>query len=429
MDPKTSDAILARLTRLHPKKIDLTLGRTLGLLEKLGRPQDKLPPVIHVGGTNGKGSTVAFLRAILQAAGYKVHAFTSPHLVRFNERIRLANNIIDENQLTRILGYCEMVNDGEPITFFEITTAAAFKAFAETPADVVLLEVGLGGWYDSTNVVDHPALTVITPVSLDHMQFLGPDIPTIAFDKAHIMKPGVPCVLGEQTAEAVKAIQGYADTLGVKTVKHGVEWSVNEVSDGIRVRHKSKIRQFPHPALLGPHQIHNAGLAVTCTEYLKTFNIPSAAIAEGLKRAEWPARLQKLKGGPIFSILPEGCEVWLDGGHNASAGQALAAVARNWRDRPLHLIFATMKSRDPAEFLRPLAPYTTAVQTLTIPGEEGSHSAEDAAASARTVHIRATAVPDLEAAAANIAKDVKGPARILICGSLYLAGSVLAQHG
>jgi dihydrofolate synthase / folylpolyglutamate synthase len=428
-DPKGSDVILKRLLTLHPKKIDLTLGRTLDLLDRLDRPQDRLPPVIHVAGTNGKGSTIAFLRAILEAAGYRVHAYTSPHLVRFNERIRLAGAIIDEDLLTRHLGYCEKINEGRPITYFEITTAAAFHAFAETPGDVLLLETGLGGRFDSTNVVDRPALTVITPVSMDHVDFLGPDLASIAAEKAAIQKPDVPSVIGAQPSEAARVIQAYADSVNAPLARHDMEWSAQGVADGVRMRFGSKIREFPTPALPGAHQTHNAGLAIACTEFLKDFKITNAAIAQGMQRVEWPGRLQRLHEGPLVSTLPADCEVWLDGGHNPAAAQALAAMARDWRDRPLHLILGMLNSKDGAGFLRPLAPLVATAQTVAVPGEAATVSPEDAAREANALHIKATAAPSLEAAAQNLSDIIVGPARVLICGSLYLAGAVLTQNG
>jgi dihydrofolate synthase / folylpolyglutamate synthase len=428
-DPKGSDVILTRLMALHPKKIDLSLGRTLDLLDRLDRPQNRLPPVIHVAGTNGKGSTIAFLRAIMEAAGYRVHAYTSPHLVRFNERIRLAGNIIDETLLARHLGYCEKINEGRPITYFEITTAAAFNAFAETPGDVLLLETGLGGRFDSTNVVDHPALTVITPISIDHTAFLGPDLASIAAEKAAIQKPGIRSVIGAQPREAAQVIEDYANSVGAPLARHDIEWGAQGAEDGVRVRFGSKIRKFPPPGLLGAHQIHNAGLAIVCTEFLKDFKITNAAIAEGVRRVEWPGRLQRLRGGPLVFCLPADCEVWLDGGHNAAAGEALAAMIRDWDDRPLHMILGMLTSKDDKEFLRPLAPLITSMQTVSIPGEAASISAEDAAKGARALYIKATAAPNLEAAAHNLSQNINGPARVLICGSLYLAGVVLTQNG
>ncbi|MDD9926228.1 MAG: bifunctional folylpolyglutamate synthase/dihydrofolate synthase [Rhodospirillaceae bacterium] len=427
-DPRSSDAILARLMALHPKKIDLTLGRTVDLLDKLGRPQDRLPPVVHVAGTNGKGSLIAFMRAILEAAGYRVHCYTSPHLVRFNERIRLAGELIPETQLSQLLGYCEIVNEGRPITFFEITTAAAFRAFAETPADILLLECGLGGRYDSTNVVDRPALTAITPVSMDHMQFLGETLAEIAGEKAAIQKAGVPSIIGEQPADAAEVIAQYAAAAGAPLHRYGAEWGVSGGSDGLRVRSGATIRQFPAPSLQGAHQLHNAGMAIACLEKLDGFDIGNAAIAEGLTNATWPGRLQRLRQGPLVELLPRGWELWLDGGHNAAAGEVLAAAARDWEDKPLDLIFGMLNTKDLSAFLRPVAPAIRACASVAIPGEEASLSAEEAAQDARALLLRARPSEDVAAAIRNLVNDAERPGRILICGSLYLAGVILAQN-
>jgi dihydrofolate synthase/folylpolyglutamate synthase len=413
---------------LHPKKIDLSLGRTLDLLDRLGRPQEKLPPVIHVAGTNGKGSLIAFLRAILEAAGNRVHTYTSPHLVRFNERIRLAGEIIPETYLSQLLGYCEIVNEGRPITFFEITTAAAFRAFAEKPADILLLETGLGGRYDSTNVVDRPVLTAITPISMDHVQFLGSTLTAIAGEKAAIQKPGVPSVIGEQPPEAAAVIERQAAEIGAPISRHRAEWGVSGGAEGIRVRFGSKIRQFPAPTLFGAHQFHNAGMAVACTEHLTGFGITNAAIAEGVTRAVWPGRLQRLTRGPLVDLLPSGWELWLDGGHNAAAGAVLAETARGWDDRPLDLVFGVLNSKDLQAFLTPVAPSVRAARSVSIPGEEASLTADQAAEGARAAHLRALPARDVEAAIVSLLEDGGAPSRILICGSLYLAGAILARN-
>jgi len=413
---------------LHPKKIDLSLGRTVDLLERLGRPQDRLPPVVHVAGTNGKGSLIAFLRAILEAAGYRVHCYTSPHLVRFNERIRLAGEIIPETQLSQLLGYCEIVNEGRSITYFEITTGAAFRAFADTPADILLLETGLGGRFDSTNVVDRPALTAITPVSMDHTQFLGETLAEIAGEKAAIQKPGVPSVIGEQPAVVADVIEAWAAEAGSPLHRYGAEWGVSGGSEGLRVRSGAAIRQFPAPALFGPHQLHNAGMAVACVEKLDGFAIGNAAIAAGLTQAVWPGRLQRLTRGPLVELLPPGWELWLDGGHNAAAGAVLATVARDWTDRPLDLVFGMLNTKDLRAFLHPVAPLVRATASVAIPGEDASLSAVEAAQAARALLLRAAPSDDVSAALRTLIEDAVEPGRILICGSLYLAGTILAQN-
>ncbi|NKB55768.1 MAG: bifunctional folylpolyglutamate synthase/dihydrofolate synthase [Alphaproteobacteria bacterium] len=428
MDPRSSDAILARLMSLHPKKIDLSLGRTLDLLERLGRPQDRLPPVVHVAGTNGKGSLIAFLRAILEAAGKRVHTYTSPHLVRFNERIRLAGELIPEEHLSQLLGYCEILNEGRPITFFEITTAAAFRAFAEKPADILLLETGLGGRFDSTNVVDRPALTAITPISIDHVQFLGPTLTDIAGEKAAIQKPNVPSVIGEQPPEAAVVIEKQAAEVGAPLFRLGADWGVSGGVDGIRYRSGPTIRQFPVPALLGAHQYHNAAMAIACTEKLEGFGITNAAIAKGLTQVVWPGRLQRLLSGPLVDLLPPGWELWLDGGHNAAAGKVLAEVAREWVNRPLDLVFGVLNTKDLRALLAPVARSVRASRSISIPGEEASLSAEEAAQGARAARLRAQPAADLVDAVQGLVTAADEPGRILICGSLYLAGVVLAQN-
>ncbi len=423
---RESDAILNRLMDLHPKIIDLSLDRTLDLLDRLGRPQDHLPPVIHVAGTNGKGSTIAYLRAILEAAGLRVHVYTSPHLVRFAERIRLAGEIIAEDSLQALLSECELVNGGQPITFFEITTCAALKAFADTPADVLLLEVGLGGRLDSTNVVDEPACTVITPVSLDHIQFLGDTIANIAGEKAGIQKNGRPCVMAPQLPEAESVIRAHAVEVGADLFPASPLASDDPVLK---------------PGLPGEHQYINAGTAIRTIEILREqgFDISDSAIASGLQRVEWPGRMQRLKQGPVLSQIAmaglSSWEVWLDGGHNPAAGQVIAEMAKqNWGCAPLHLICGMLNTKDPSGFFTPMTGHVTSISTLSIPGEENSLSAEDLAEFTSTVGITARPAQTLQEAVDGIiaasaeSTSQSQTSRILICGSLYLAGRVLAYH-
>jgi len=424
-----SDAILERLLRLHPKKIDLSLGRVLGLLDRLGRPQDKLPPVIHVAGTNGKGSSIAFMRAMLEAAGYRVHVYTSPHLVRFNERIRLAGKLISETALADVLEECEAANGGTPITYFEITTAAAFKAFAETPADIVLLEVGLGGRYDATTVVDRPALTAITPVSMDHMQFLGDTLAEIAGEKAAIQKRGVVSVVGAQSGDAARVIEAAATACGAPLYRAGAEWQAAGDAGGMTFESPRGRRTYPLPGLAGPHQVGNAGLAIACLERLEGFAVDDAAVARGLQSVDWPARMQHLTAGRLAESLPAGWELWLDGGHNAAGGEAIAAAVADWTDRPLHLVFGMLRTHEAADFLRPLATRADTLHALAIPGEEASLTAEEAAAAARSVGIPAQPAAGIEDALRRIAGHTEATGRVLICGSLYLAGHVLAENG
>jgi dihydrofolate synthase/folylpolyglutamate synthase len=422
-----SDRVLVRLTQLHPKKIDLSLARIERLLTALGNPQDELPPAVHVAGTNGKGSTVATLRACLEASGYRVHAYTSPHLVRFHERIRLAGRLIDEDLLLGLLEECERVNRGAPITFFEITTAAAFLAFARTPADVVLLETGLGGRLDTTNVLRRPAATAITPVSLDHQAFLGDTVAAIAGEKAGILKPGSPAIIGPQSDEAETVIERRAAALDAPLFRWRREWRCEARGDGMRYEGPRWQLDLPLPSLPGAHQIVNAGTAIACLEQMPQLPISPAAIAGGLQQIDWPARMQRLRHGPLVDLLPAGWELWLDGGHNPSAGEVIAEVARGWRDRPLDLIVGMLKTKDASGFLTPLAPYTRTLSAVTIPGEENPHPAAEIAASAKSVGITARETASIDAALRDIVQQA-GPARVLICGSLHFAGVVLAEN-
>lgn len=423
------DAILARLLRLHPKLIDLSLGRIERLLAGLGDPHRHLPPVIHVAGTNGKGSTVAFLRAMLEAAGKTVHTYTSPHLVRFNERISVAGRDVDDEALSALLLECEEANRGEPITFFEITTAAALLAFARTPADVALLEVGLGGRLDATNVVERPAVCAITPIGLDHQQYLGDTLTLIGGEKAGILKAGVPAVIAPQPPEAARAIDARADAIGAPLHRAGREWRVAPAGDGFEYAGSRWRLQLPLPALPGRHQIDNAGTAIACLERFEPGIVSPEAIREGLGTVRWPARLQRLGSGPLQALLSSGSELWLDGGHNAAAGAVLAAMARGWSDLPLHLVVGMLDTKDAAGFLAPLAPHARSLRAVPIPGAEAGLSAEALARAARSVGLDASEAPTVADAIAAIVAEAGKPVRILICGSLYLAGAVLASDG
>jgi dihydrofolate synthase / folylpolyglutamate synthase len=427
-DPSLA-AALARLHQLHPNIIDLSLGRILGLLDRLGRPQDRLPPVIHVAGTNGKGSLIAYLRAIFEAAGLKVHTYTSPHLVRFNERIRLAGKLIENADLVALFEECERANAGEVITFFEITTAAALLGFARTRADVLLLETGLGGRFDATNVIDKPAMTVITPVSMDHMDFLGDTIRQIAAEKAAIQKPGVPSIISPQMGQAQKVILDCAEAVGAPAFVFGRDWRVRPYGDGLRYRSVRIQLDLPAPGLAGRHQIYNAGTAIACIEHLHGFEISDTAIREGLPAAEWPARMQPILDGPLSAMLPAGWELWLDGGHNPGAGAALAETVSRWKGKSTYLILGMMRRKPPQNFLRPLAPSIKGLRGIAIPGHEDCHPAADLAEAATEVDIPgAKAALDVQSALADIIRTEKKPARVLICGSLYLAGAVLALN-
>ena len=414
---------------LHPKLIDLSLGRVERLLENLDHPEDYLPPTIHVAGTNGKGSVLAYLRAMFEAAGKKVHAYTSPHLVNFHERIRLNGNLIQEEDLAARLRECEAANGGEPITFFEITTAAAYLAFARDPADLLLLETGLGGRLDATNVIKKPKITIITPVSMDHRQFLGDELAGIAWEKAGIIKPGVPLVLAAQERDADAAIRTRAEELRAPVYSEGSDWTVRD-EEGQLVFEGATGRHFlPLPTLVGDHQKGNAGTALAAFERFRSGHLNDPSVARGLTAAKWPARLQRLADGPLTAILSDDSELWLDGGHNPAAGVMLANHARaNWTDRPLHLIGGMMNSKDTLDFLRPLDAVTASFQAVVIPGEENSLSARNLADAALRAGLHARTAANVSAALAQIRALGEGPVRILICGSLYLAGKVLTSN-
>ena len=440
----SSDRILDRLTRLHPKLIDLSLGRIERLLARLDHPERALPPVIHIAGTNGKGSVIAYLQAMLQAQGLRVHSYTSPHLVRFHERIGLGGRPIEEPLLADLLEQCEAANGTAPITFFEVTTAAAFLAFSRTPADFLLLETGLGGRLDATNVIERPQVTVITPVSIDHVQHLGDTLEAIAFEKAGILKPGVRAVIAPQPPAALNVIMARARDLGAPLSRAGHDWSMEPADDGFLFHGKAGTRHLPRPCLAGDHQLDNAAVAVAAAEALDGTTLSPSSLRRGLLEARWPGRLQRLTRGPLVEALGAteagngrvsdgGWELWLDGGHNAAAGAALARAVAPWRDRPLHIVFGMMNSKAVQDFLRPLAPLAHSLRTVAIPGEPATLSAEQAANQARLAGLRAepcVSVPAaLQAIRAAPAVSPGGPGRVLICGSLYLAGSVLAENG
>ena len=421
-----SDAILARVMGLHPKIIDLSLDRMLRLLDELGNPQDQLPPVIHIAGTNGKGSTQAMIRAGLEAAGKRVHAYTSPHLARFHERIRLGGTLIPEDALSAILTEIEGVNAGRPITFFELTTAAAFLAFARSPADYTLLEVGLGGRLDATNVVSAPALTIITPISIDHTQYLGETLPEIAGEKAGILKRRVPVIVSRQPEEALTVIEDRAARLGAPVIACGQQWQVATEGEGMIFQDENGLIDLPRPNLPGPHQIDNAGTAIAALRAMG-FGAPEALAAVTL--AEWPARMQRLKHGPLVDLAhAHGCELWLDGGHNPAGGQAIAATLAGMARKPTHLVCGMLNTKDVAGYLRPLAQVAQSLTAVSIPGEANTLPAEETRKSAEAVGLSATEAATTTEAVARLAAAHPG-ARLLICGSLYLAGQVLRENG
>ena len=410
--------------QLHPKVIDLTLDRVWRLLERLGHPERSLPPVIHIAGTNGKGSTQAMIRAGFEAAGKTVHAYTSPHLARFHERIRLAGTLISEPALAQVLAECEAANGSDPITYFEITTCAALLAFARTKADFTLLEVGLGGRLDATNVVDRPLLTVITPVSLDHQQYLGDTVPLIATEKAGIIKRGVPVIVGPQTEDALEVIEHIAARHAAPVLASGQHWRAWAERGRMVYQDENGLLDLPLPNLPGPHQIDNAGAALTA---LRCLDMGVVAYEAAVTDANWPARMQRLRQGPLVDAA-ERCELWLDGGHNPAGGEAVAATLAGMAKKPTHLIVGMLNTKDIAGYLRPLAQQAASLTAVSIPGEKNTLTAEQTQAAAQAAGIVADTAPSVLAAVRTIAAAHPG-ARILICGSLYLAGSVLRENG
>ncbi|MSP02885.1 MAG: bifunctional folylpolyglutamate synthase/dihydrofolate synthase [Acetobacteraceae bacterium] len=413
------DGIVARLHGLHPKLIDLTLDRLNVLLAKLGNPERRLPPVIHVGGTNGKGSACAFLRAMGEAAGLRVHVYTSPHLVRFNERIRVAGELVKDADLIVAMEEVERANAGAPITVFEVITAAAFQLFAAVPADLCLLEVGLGGRGDTTNVVEHPAACAITSISLDHRELLGPTLEAIAHEKAGIMKRGVKLATGAQPDEAMAVLEAAAVRAGVRLLKRGRDWSISPTATGLHYTDEMGVIDLPFPSLPGAHQFDNAGIAIAALR-AAGLGIPGNAIAKGVATAEWPARLQRLTGR-LTASLPVGWELWLDGGHNPGGGVALAEHLATWRDRPVHLIVGMKQAKDSAEFLRPLIPRAASVWAVAEPGQHNALPVEAIVAASGGV---ARPGPTIAESLRKLPRGT-GLGRVLICGSLYLAGEVL----
>lgn len=424
MTDQGSDAILARMMALHPKIIDLTLDRVWRLLAALDNPQNALPPVIHIAGTNGKGSTQAMIRAGLEGMGKSVHAYTSPHLARFHERIRLAGELISEDHLTAILDECYEKNGGIDITYFEITTCAALLAFARTQADYTLLEVGLGGRLDATNVIDRPELTIITPVSIDHEQFLGNTIAKIAAEKAGIIKRGVPCVVGPQEDDALDVIEATAARLGAPLLAYGQHWHVWKERERLIFQDERGLLDLPLPALLGDHQILNAGAAIAALRHL---GAPETACEAAMTQATWPARMQRLRSGPLSTLAPD-TELWLDGGHNAAAGKALAQALSDLSPRPTHLICGMLNTKDVTGYLAPLAAQADSLTAVSIPDEPNTLPAQETMAAAHAVGFDASTSQTVRDALRAIAE--KAPhARVLICGSLYLAGAILRENG
>jgi dihydrofolate synthase / folylpolyglutamate synthase len=431
------DSIVARLLKLHPKLIDLSLDRMWRVLEALGHPERRVPPVIHVAGTNGKGSSIAFMRAILEAAGRWVHVYTSPHLVRFNERFRLGQTgggrLVTDEELAGALEQCEAANRGEPITVFEIETAAAFVLFSQHPADVLLLEVGLGGRLDATNVVERPLVSVITPVSLDHAEYLGDTIAKIAAEKAGILKPEVPAVVASQPRDALKVIERQAARVGAPLRIAGEDFTATEERGRLVYQDDAGLLDLPAPKLYGRHQFDNAGVAIAALRAAKSLKLAPAAFETGTAKADWPARMQRLSQGKLLGLLPPGSELWLDGGHNPDGGRAIAGALADLEERvprPLVLVVGMLATKDCEAFLRNFTGLARRIIAVTIPDQPKALPAKTIAERSRAVGIPADGAPDIMAALAAVSGlALTPPPRVLITGSLYLAGEVLAQNG
>ena len=426
-----SDALLARLSGLHPRKIDLSLSRIEQLLDRLGAPQRALPPVIHVAGTNGKGSTIAFMRAMLEASGRRVHVYTSPHLISFRERIRLAGKLVEEERLAEALAECERVQNGEPITLFEITTAAAFYLFARAQADVLLLEVGLGGRFDATNVIARPAACVITPVSIDHQEFLGSSLAGIAGEKAGIIKSRTPVIAARQAPEALRALEREAAMLAAPLILEDRAFFIHEEQGRLVYEDEGGLLDLPLPRLTGRHQHHNAALAIATLRAVCP-DVAASAIDQGMTEAQWPARLQRLSRGPLVDQAPIGAEIWLDGGHNEAGGQVAAASMADLEEKapkPLILVCGMLANKDAAAFLQAFRGLAQEVLAISM-SSENARAAAEIAATAREVGLESAVLDDVEPALRFLgARHWSTPPRILIAGSLYLAGDVLARNG
>jgi dihydrofolate synthase/folylpolyglutamate synthase len=431
------DSIVARLTALHPKRIDLSLERIERLLAALDHPERKLPPVIHIAGTNGKGSVIAFMRAMLEEAGYRVHVYTSPHLVRFNERYRLGawgdGKLVSDEELAATLAECERVNAGAPITVFEITTAVGLMLFARHAADVLLMEVGLGGRLDATNVIEHPLATVIAPISVDHTEFLGGTLEQIATEKAGILKRGTPAIVAAQHRDALAVIERQAARIGAPLKVAGEDWTATEERGRLVYQDEAGLLDLPPPKLYGRHQFENAGLAIAALRTLPAFKLAPAAYEAGVVKADWPARLHRLGQGPLVAQAPEGSEIWLDGGHNPEGGRAIAAALADLEERvsrPLVLIVGMLASKDCEGFLSNFTGLARRMIAVPVPHVEKSMSAEAVADAARAIGLPATSRDNLSEALEVARKlDLDPPPRILITGSLYLAGEVLRENG
>ena len=429
----TLEKTIQRLELLHPKVIDLSLKRLEKLLIKLDNPEKKLPPIVHVAGTNGKGSTISILRSIQSAAGRSSHVYTSPHLVNLTERFLIADKEIKGSTLVKLLKQCEEINAESAITFFEIITAVGFLAFSKFEADLVLLEVGLGGRFDATNVINNPILSIITPISLDHQHYLGNTLPKIAFEKAGILKENKPAVIGKQYPEALEVIKLKAAETDSELFIFDRDWSISETKDSIKFEADGDTRYFEKPRLRGTHQVHNSGIAIAAAHYMsKLFPIQNSAIDKGLKTVKWSARLQKIKKGPLAEILPNQVELWLDGGHNHDASLAISETIYNWKRQDpsltFHLIFGSLNNREIESLLVPFVGIIDLIQTVAIPKHESTASPENAANVALSLGFDAAPSNSLLSAIEAIISKSNGKRIIFVYGSLYLAGSILEKN-
>ena len=436
----SSDDVLAALRKLHPSLIDLSLGRTQRALDALGRPQDRLPSVIHIAGTNGKGSTLAYLNALITASGKAAHSFISPHLISFHERIRLAGPEggvdISEAALVDVLQRAQTANANDPITFFEITMVAAFLAFSEHSADYLILETGLGGRFDATNVIDRPALTIITPISMDHMDFLGHSLAEIAFEKAGIMKPGVPCIISHQPEKALQVLIKRAKEINVPLMIEGKDFSSYEMQGRLVYEEEERVLSLPLPNLVGAHQVVNAGASIAAALNLPGLDPTQEQMEDAMAMVSWPGRLQRIKTelfADVVAINPES-EIWLDGGHNRAAAEVLAASMADLEEqlpRPLHLVFGLMQRKNAKEFLQVFEGLCEMVFTVPVPSTSNGWAPKELADIAAAEGLRAMACTDVTNALEACGERAKNlgdePVRILICGSLYLAGHVLGE--
>ena len=421
--------IVQRLNLHHPNKIDLSLGRIERILRRLGSPEKRLPPVIHVAGTNGKGSLIAFMRAISEAAGLRTHVYTSPHLIRFNERIRLAGEVVRDDMLSSALDECEAANTNRPITFFEITTAIAFLLFSRIPADLTLLETGLGGRLDATNVLTKPVLTALTPISIDHVGFLGAKIAKIAAEKAAIMKDGVESVVAAQEPSVQSVISRLATDRNIVCHYQGPDWRFEDRKGLFFVQSRFRDAVFSMPRLSGVHQLQNAAQAITCLDASGVHTFLDKDIEEGLQTVNWRGRLQRLFFGPLMQKLPRGWEIWVDGGHNAGAGKILAEQARTWSDKPLFAVIGMMKTKDPDTFIAPFASHLKDIIAVGIESKnDNAIRPFELAKLLKRKGYPVKSCPNVETAVYNLTSLYKVPGRILVCGSLYLVGAILQRH-